>query len=327
MGAAHAAQLSEVVFWRGQRRVAIRMPMGAAIDRGALDAGIASAAQSAGAAVWDNTAATVADDSHADFRTVALRRGGEVVEPVRARVVVASDGLGHPSLAELPEFRSTIAGTSRVGLGVANWDEASDVGLAYAAGTLHMAVADRGYLGVTRLGDGRLCIAAAVDRNVLRGVSRGDRSTAGAWMNETLASCGLPAIAGLATAPIKGTPLLTRRTSRVAGRRILVVGDAAGYIEPITGEGITWALVGAAALAPVATRGFGVWPQDVESDWTRALNLAVVRRQTINRGLAAALRRPSVARLLFAAAAAWPGAVTPIARRLNRPLKQARMAA
>jgi flavin-dependent dehydrogenase len=44
-----------------------------------------------------------------------------------------------------------------------------------------------------------------------------------------------------------GTLPLTRRTPRPAGHRVLVVGDAAGYVEPFTGEGMAWALATASA--------------------------------------------------------------------------------
>ena len=47
-----------------------------------------------------------------------------------------------------------------------------------------------------------------------------------------------------------GTPLLTRRI-RAQDGSVYRVGDASGYVEPITGEGMSWALLGAAALAPI----------------------------------------------------------------------------
>jgi flavin-dependent dehydrogenase len=46
------------------------------------------------------------------------------------------------------------------------------------------------------------------------------------------------------TASFRATPALTRQASLLAGAsgRILRIGDAAGYVEPFTGEGIGWAL-------------------------------------------------------------------------------------
>jgi flavin-dependent dehydrogenase len=42
---------------------------------------------------------------------------------------------------------------------------------------------------------------------------------------------------------------LANRVGRVAGRRHLLVGDAAGFIDPLTGEGIHRALVSSALAA------------------------------------------------------------------------------
>mgnify|MGYP000400909409 CR=1 FL=1 len=36
----------------------------------------------------------------------------------------------------------------------------------------------------------------------------------------------------------RGTAKLTRKTSPVAAGRVLVLGDASGYVEPFTGEGM-----------------------------------------------------------------------------------------
>ena len=69
-----------------------------------------------------------------------------------------------------------------------------------------------------------------------------------------------PSVTGpLVTGPSVTGPLVTGplRRARVAGRgRLIAVGDAAGYVEPFTGEGITWALqTGIAAADHLATDG------------------------------------------------------------------------
>ena len=46
------------------------------------------------------------------------------------------------------------------------------------------------------------------------------------------------------------TPTLTRRRRTIQRGRLFILGDAAGYIEPFTGEGIAWALASAAAIVP-----------------------------------------------------------------------------
>mgnify|MGYP003333391397 FL=1 len=64
-----------------------------------------------------------------------------------------------------------------------------------------------------------------------------------------LTAHGRPDLAGIAEASRwRGTPALTRRRV-VASERIACVGDAAGYVEPFTGEGMSWALQTATSLA------------------------------------------------------------------------------
>ena len=51
-----------------------------------------------------------------------------------------------------------------------------------------------------------------------------------------LQESGFGAIDGLESANWSGTVRLTRRLLRPAGNRVLLLGDAAGYVEPFTGE-------------------------------------------------------------------------------------------
>ncbi|MEW2250638.1 NAD(P)/FAD-dependent oxidoreductase [Streptomyces sp. NPDC006975] len=61
-------------------------------------------------------------------------------------------------------------------------------------------------------------------------------------------------------------PLRQRARTRTHGR-VLLVGDAAGYTDALTGEGISLALTGAEALVANVRRGT---PDRYEADWCRA---------------------------------------------------------
>jgi flavin-dependent dehydrogenase len=52
--------------------------------------------------------------------------------------------------------------------------------------------------------------------------------------------------------PIRGVGTMAHRARRVAGDGYLLVGDAAGFLDPFTGDGIYHALRGALLAAPVA---------------------------------------------------------------------------
>ena len=107
-----------------------------------------------------------------------------------------------------------------------------------------------------RLEDGRIDLAAAVDKRLLAQAGS-PAAAAGAIMNQ---GCGpgdrrVPSAASLAAATFRATPALTHAASLVVGEagRIFRVGDAAGYVEPFTGEGIGWALASARVLAAAAS--------------------------------------------------------------------------
>jgi flavin-dependent dehydrogenase len=104
--------------------------------------------------------------------------------------------------------------------------------------------------------------------------------------------------AGAATAVRGAGPLRQRVTARVAGR-VLLVGDAAGYIDALTGEGLSLALAAAAQLVRcvVADR-----PIDYERHWRRVSR----RHRLLTEGLLWARHRPRLAPHIVPAASRLP---------------------
>lgn len=216
------------LLWRG-REVQIPMRGMVAVSRGALDLHLATAARSVGVEVLEGVRASIKSNGR-----VHLQSGGlELL--VDTRSVVQASGLratepGHSDLRIDPR--------SWIGLGVD-----SDVVEDLPEDELLMIVGSRGYLGRVQTQDGRANWAAAVDPVFLR--SRGSPTDAmQAICDEAGVGLALPANGWT------GTPALTRSFPAQAGS-IFRVGDAAGYVEPITGEGMSWALLGALRLAPI----------------------------------------------------------------------------
>ena len=116
----------------------------------------------------------------------------------------------------------------------------------YPSGTIYMGCTPRGYVGAVRLEDGRVDVALVMDRGVAQSVG----GTTFAAM-EMLEKSGLPCPSGLAEASFRGTPYLTRRRQHVAREGLFVIGDAAGYVEPLTGEGMSWAMQQAILAVPL----------------------------------------------------------------------------
>ncbi len=121
-----------------------------------------------------------------------------------------------------------------------------------------------------------------------------------------LDEAGFPRIDALQGAPWHGTVALTQRTSPVALHRLMLIGDATGYVEPFTGQGMACALASARAVAPLALGGIESWSSALEREWSARHRALFGRRLWLCRTLAAAARQPFVARAAFMLAARVP---------------------
>ncbi|MFA3872987.1 NAD(P)/FAD-dependent oxidoreductase [Streptomyces sp. MMCC 100] len=91
-----------------------------------------------------------------------------------------------------------------------------------------------------------------------------------------------------AVTPVRGAgPLRQKALARCHGR-VLFVGDAAGYIDALTGEGISLALTGAQALVGNVRRGT---PGRYEADWVRVTR----RHRLLTELLVRARQKPALA--------------------------------
>lgn len=105
-------------------------------------------------------------------------------------------------------------------------------------------------------------------------------------------------------------PLRQRSLARVHGR-VLLVGDAAGYVDALTGEGIAVGLASAQVLIDCLRAGR---PEDYEKQWRRTSR----RYRALTTGLLWSRRRPALARAIVPAAARWPGLFTAAVDQLAR---------
>lgn len=106
-------------------------------------------------------------------------------------------------------------------------------------------------------------------------------------------------LAGAAAGEVRGAgPLRRRVRTRVAGR-VLLVGDAAGYTDALTGEGVALALASARALVAALVAGS---PERYESDWRRLSR----RHRLLTESLLTARSHPRTARLIVPAAHRLP---------------------
>lgn len=310
------------------RRLNLPLPTGRAISRALLDQRLVEAAIRAGVTFQDGVQATVGNPID-DGRIVEWREQpdrasdrfvGEPTQPdasafrlmnsATAKVVLAADGLGHPSLSGLADVREHVAEHSRLGAGC----EVTDFPAEYAPGVIHMAVGRGGYVGLVRVESGALNVAAAFDARLVRDAGGPARAAA-----VVLAQAGFPAIPAMSEAEWLGTPVLTRSTTPVAAERLFVLGDAAGYVEPFTGEGIGWALASSVAIAPIADQACEVWQPAFAKAWSREHARIVRRRQRTCRLLAAVLKSPTCVRLAMFLLPKMPSLLRPIVHGVSLP--------
>lgn len=242
----------------------------------------------------------------------SLAEGGSCKTiPLRAERVVLATGLsdlvriggaGKPRRA-----RGRIISTgSRIGVG--STLEAGTCDL--PAGQLVMAVGRRGYCGLVRLEDGRIDIAAAIDRGGLPSPCGIGGLMASLLAEATPQISLLPAAAAVAAAGFRATPPLSRTAPLVSGgQRVFRVGDAASYVEPFTGEGIGWALAGARMLVASMLGPQGLRPlAEAAARYFEADRRGFGGARSRCRVVAAAVRRPPVVSAAIAVARAAPWA-------------------
>lgn len=216
---------------------------GLAVPRYTLDALLVEGARRAGAEVREGwrLARFERDDAGIWMLTAA---SGQVIH---ARLLLAADGI-HSTIARrlglhLPGRLRKVALVTHL-RGVAGMDEYGEM---HAAG--------RRYVGLALLeASGDLCTAAMVVDAARDGQCLAGRPEA--FLLETLET--FPGLRGrLAGARVERRTLtasgLHVRARRHSGGALLLVGDAAGYYDPFTGEGIYQALRSAQLAADVAT--------------------------------------------------------------------------
>jgi flavin-dependent dehydrogenase len=291
------------------RTALIRLPTGAALSREKLDALLVAEAVRAGASFLPATSATVGSVQN-DVRRVSLSAADQEFH-TSAHVVLVADGLSGRALRNCSDLKSNTASRSRVG---GNTLLAGPID-GYDAGVIYMACARGGYVGLVVLEDDRLDVAAAMDVAFIQRHGGLGRSAV-----RILADAGFSTIPGLETASWHGTPRLTACRTPPAAPRLFLIGDAAGFVEPLTGEGMAWALASGTAVAPFALMAIDRWEPSVGRRWAARYRQILSARQRRCFIITRLLRYRGVARTIVAALARFPALARPTLAGINRPL-------
>lgn len=278
------------------RSAFIELPLGLSVTRQSLDTALIDAAKSAGTTVITETNATVELDSKDGFRQLTLRQQDRSLH-LRARAVVCADGLLRSSLRALPEMGPCPAPDARMGVGIIlTRDQLSPaVAEQFSRERITMLVGLGGYVGLAWAEHNQLSLAAAVDPRVVK-----QTGSPAVVVQKILKTNGIdfPTI----ESGWYGTPPLTTVPRWNAAERLFVIGDAAGYVEPFTGEGMAAALEQSLAVLPFLTKAVHDWQPELATAWQEQHRSRFRRRQRVCRMASAFLRRPwlsSTALILF----------------------------
>lgn len=275
---AGARTLRRVELSHGARMVTLAIGESLAIGRDVLDQRLATIARDLGCTHLEQTGARIDLDG-----SVWLESSG-VSRRIRARTTIIADGIAGTALDGREEFGWRVSRRSRMGFGAvvpAGSVDCPEHGIG-------MHVARGGYIGVVRLPDGSIDVAAAVTPARLR-EHRDPASCA-----ITMLGAAARSEEALRSARWRGTPLLTRRRRRIAAPGLIVAGDAAGYVEPFTGEGMTWAILTGEAAGSAAARDRDAW-----RSWPAA-HAGITRGPRLRCSMIAlALRSPALVRALL----------------------------
>jgi flavin-dependent dehydrogenase len=169
-------------------------------------------------------------------------RSGARRSSVCARLVIGADGLNSRVANLLGLARRGRRRRVALVTHVAGVRDMTDVG--------EMHVGPSGYVGLAPVGRGLTNVAVVVDLAREKPAGPPDR-----WFDSLLGS--FPSVAGRVTAGERVTPVraagpFARSTRRATADGVMLVGDAADFYDPFTGEGIYAALRGAELASDVA---------------------------------------------------------------------------
>jgi flavin-dependent dehydrogenase len=190
---------------------------------------------------------------------------------VRARVVVAADGL-RSAVAHSLGLERPVRWPRRLGL-VARY-----AGVRALGDTGEMHVGHRLYCGLAPVGSDLVNVGLVGEMG-----SRHAGESREQLFERRLSELpgALRTLAGARrVTPVRGAGPLARRVRQVAGPGYLLVGDAAGFLDPFTGEGVYRALRGAELAADAGERALKR-PDCLPVGYTAARHLAFAEKERV----------------------------------------------
>ena len=263
-------------------------PTGLSVSRRVLDHELLAAAREAGATVLERTSIEelLYDEGGVVAGAVVLNRRTQQRHCMKARLTVGADGLRSIVARRLGPRRQ---GTRRRIAFVAHVHAVADM---TASAELHFG--ERGYIGLNQIGHDQTNVALVVPADRVVGARGGIER----FFDQTLGE--FPHVrdrvrAGEVVRRILATGPFAVRSSRIVAHGAMLVGDAADFFDPATGDGIYGALRGAELVVATATKALhhrGLVTVDRLMEYPRARHRVFAAKWLLERVLDQALRFP-----------------------------------
>jgi len=225
---------------------------GLALRRTILDPLLLACAQNAGAVVRQGVrVADVERDATGRVTGVRVLRESGATETLDAALVVGADGLRSVVARRLKLAHTSRFWPRRIAL-VAHYENFGDVG---NWGEMHVE-RDVGYVGLAAVDGGLTNVAMVVPNSAARAVSSDRTAFFEQWLRDRPQLAPRVANARRVT-PVLATGPFASHARRAWAPGAALVGDAADFFDPFTGEGIYSALRGGELLAPFALQALG----------------------------------------------------------------------
>ncbi|MCA9039816.1 MAG: NAD(P)/FAD-dependent oxidoreductase [Planctomycetaceae bacterium] len=296
-----------------RQSVSLNLPGGIVLSRTRLDEMLLRAAIESGTEFLARVTATLDDLTDCQERRRVILKTNDAPEVVvTGRLVVLADGLSNSALQNYPLAKSRSAPESRVGIGGLLVDPPQD----FETGRIYMAVSQAGYVGLVLLEDGNLNIAAALNTGDLK-----QHDSPAALIQQILNKARFPELNQLNEVKWTGTVPLTRGMQKPTLPRTILCGDAAGYVEPFTGEGVSSALTGGLLASSLISERIAHWDRSAEEEWGRLYHQKIRHRYRWCSRLARVSRHSIAVELALSAVRIFPWLAQPVITHLNDPVK------
>ncbi len=259
-------------------------------DRSVLDPGLLEHATRAGAEIRRGWTVVAVEP---DGGRLQLRRADGTTTSATARVIVGADGPGSV-VARAAAVHRPVRLAPRIGL---SWHEFDSLADASEPRDARMHLIEDGYVGIAPVPGDRLNLGVVLGPSWSATLRRDGARRVALSIVDAIPEAAQPGAVGIGreASPldaVEGAWPLGGRVTRRAGERWLLVGDAAGFLDPFTGEGLHRAIV-SADLAARAILADGRGRDGPFAAYERAMTRRFATKDALSWLVQAFLSRPT----------------------------------